>query len=80
MNDTYHCYRAIKRALVQCFGHLWGRRARHLRPWWHSFGGIIGSYHTRLPKIADHAPGRGPVVGYDDSGLPLAVGRPVEQV
>jgi len=51
-----------------------------LRPWWHSFGGIIGSYHTRLPKIADHAPGRGPVVGYDDSGLPLGVGRPVEQV
>jgi len=59
MSDTHRRYRAIERALSQCFGTLQGHEARRFNTSVALICGIGGSRHTQLPQIANHAPGTG---------------------
>ena len=59
MSDTYRRYRAIKAALMQCFGALSGHRMRHLNTLAALICGLVGARHVHLSKVADHAPAHG---------------------
>ncbi len=59
MSDAYRRYRAIKAALMQCFGPLKGHRMRHLNTLVALICGIVGARHVHLSKVADHAPAHG---------------------
>ena len=59
MSDTYRRYRAIKTALMQCFGPMKGHQMRHLNTLVALICGIIGARHVHLSRVADHAPAYG---------------------
>ena len=59
MSDTYRRYRAIRTALLQCFGPLKGHQMRHLNTLVAFICGIVGARHVHLGKVADHAPAHG---------------------
>ena len=59
MSDTYRRYRAIRSALMQCFGPLTGHRLRHLNTLVAMICGLVGARHVHLNKVTDHAPAHG---------------------
>lgn len=59
MSDTYRRYRAIRAALMPCFGPLKGHPMRRLNTLVALICGIIGARHGHLGKVADHAPAPG---------------------
>jgi hypothetical protein len=56
MSSTHQRYRAIQTSLMQTFGHPTGQKARHIQTLTALICGIVGSTHSQIPKIADHAP------------------------
>lgn len=57
MSDNHRRYRAIRRALTQCYpGELSGRMAQHLTVLAAFIRGIVGSKSSQLPSIATKIP------------------------
>jgi hypothetical protein len=53
MSDNLRRYRAIRRALTQCYpGEMSGRMAQHLTPLAALISGIVGSKSSQLPSMA----------------------------
>jgi hypothetical protein len=53
MSDNLRRYRAIRRALTQCYpGELSGRMAQHVTTLAAFISGIVGSKSSQLPSIA----------------------------
>ena len=53
MSDNLRRYRAIRRALTQCYpGEISGRMAQHLTTLAAFINGIVGSRSSQLPTIA----------------------------
>ena len=53
MSDNLRRYRAIRRALTQCYpGEMSGRMAQHLTTLAAFISGIVGSKSSQLPSIA----------------------------
>lgn len=60
MSDTYHRYRAIKQALMQCYpSPVSGHRERHFNTLVALICGLAGGHSAHLSTIADHAPSNG---------------------
>ena len=57
MSDTYRRYRAIKRAILQCYKpRPRGHHEKHFNTLVALICGLCGGKHAHLPTIADHAP------------------------
>ena len=57
MSDNHRRYRAIRRALTQCYpGELSGRIAQHVTVLAAFIRGIVGSKSSQLPSIASKIP------------------------
>ena len=59
MRDNLQRYRAIRRALTQCYpGEISGRMAQHVTTLAALISGIVGSKSSQLPHIATKIPDR----------------------